>query len=45
MLTWKWFVKHELITIVLLLFLLGLGWVLLDEGIEHVAADMPAQIK
>ena len=45
MLTWKWYVKHELITLVLLLLLLGFLWVLFDEGIQHVVADLPAQIR
>ena len=45
MLTWKWYVKHELISIALWLFLFGLLWLLLDEGVQQVAADMPAHIR
>jgi len=44
MLTWKWYVKHELIMLALLLICFGLAWALLDDR-HQVEPDMPAYIQ
>jgi hypothetical protein len=39
--TWKWYVKHELIILALLLIFFGLAWAILDDR-PQVEPDMPA---
>lgn len=41
MFTWKWYVKHELIILALLLIFFGLACALLDDR-RQVEPDMPA---
>ena len=35
-LTWKWYVKHELIILALFLIVFGLAWVIFHERVDQV---------